>query len=115
MNRRSFLALPAAVAGGAMLQADTVASKPIPIGLNTYCLRALKWTDTQLLDYAAAQKLDAIFLQDSLDPKTAGPGPLEQRVREQSEQLGLHLETGGGGILPKSPDDFANKVKGHPV
>ena len=39
-----------------------------PIGLNTYCLRAFRWHDLKLLEYTASLKLDAVFLQDSLDP-----------------------------------------------
>ena len=38
------------------------------LGLNTYSIRALRWHDLQLLEYAASLKLDAIFLQDSIDP-----------------------------------------------
>ena len=40
-----------------------------PLGFNTYCLRFQRWNDRQLIDYAFEQKLDAIFLQDSLDPR----------------------------------------------
>jgi len=74
----------------------------IPIGLNTYCLRGLKWNDAQLLDYAASLKLDAVFLQDSLDPAAQEPAHW-QSVKDQAARLRLHLETGGGAILPKSP------------
>lgn len=80
------------------------------LGLNTYCLRALKWNDAQLLDYAAGLKLDAIFLQDSLDPQAMQPAHWKA-VREQAARLGLHLETGTGGVLPRSPEDFAASVK----
>ncbi len=76
---------------------------PLPLGFNTYCLRALRWNDEKLLDFAAAQKLDAIFLQDSLDPRSMEPAHWTE-VREQAKRLNLHLETGGGGILPKSAE-----------
>jgi 3-oxoisoapionate decarboxylase len=75
------------------------------LGLNTYCLRALRWNDAQLLDYAAALQLDAIFLQDSLDPKAMDPAHWTE-VRDQANRLGLHLETGGAGIFPKTPQDL---------
>lgn len=75
----------------------------LPIGLNTYCVRSMRWNDRQLLDYAASFKLDAIFLQDSLDPLTKDPAHWAE-VKRWSEELGLKLETGGGGVLPKSPD-----------
>jgi len=89
---------------------QTDASVKVPMGLNTYCLRALKWNDAQLLDYAAAQQLDAIFLQDSLDPQAMEPAHWK-KVREQATRLGLHLETGAGAVLPKSPQDLDASVK----
>lgn len=103
MHRRQFLQLPAA-ALAAQLPAPY-----FPMGLNTYCLRALRWSDAQLLDYAASLKLDAVFLQDSLDPKAQDPAHW-QEVREQAKRLNLHLETGGGGILPRTPADFEKSV-----
>ncbi len=81
----------------------------IPIGLNTYCLRGLKWNDAQLLDYAASLKLDAVFLQDSLDPAAMEPAHWKE-VREHADRLGLHLETGGAAILPRNAEDFAPQV-----
>ena len=82
----------------------------LPMGLNTYCLRAMRWHDAQLLDYCAGLKLDAVFLQDSLDPKAQEPAHWRE-VREQAARLGLHLETGGGGIFPKTPEAFATSVE----
>ena len=80
-----------------------------PLGINTYCLRALRWPDVRLLDFAASLKLDAIFLQDSLDPKAQDPAHWTQ-VKEHAARLGLKLETGGGGILPKTAADFPQSV-----
>ncbi len=80
-----------------------------PMGLNTYCLRALRWTDAQLLDYCGQRKLDAVFLQDSLDSKAMDPAHW-RRVREHAARLGLHLETGGGGVFPKTPEAFQSSV-----
>lgn len=74
---------------------------PLPLGYNTYCLRALRWPDAPLLEFAAGHRLDAVFLQDSLDPRAMEPAHWAE-VRELAGRLGLHLETGGGGILPKS-------------
>ena len=81
-----------------------------PLGLNTYCLRALRWHDIPLLDYTASLKLDAVFLQDSLDPGVMDPAHWKQ-VREHAAKLGFKkLETGGGAILPKTADQFENSV-----
>lgn len=104
MDRRTFLgsAMGAGVATAAM-------GGPIPMGLNTYCLRALRWQDAQLLDYCAEQKLDAIFLQDSLDPKRDDPAHWKW-VRGRARELSLHLETGGSSLLPKDPGEMPAKM-----
>jgi sugar phosphate isomerase/epimerase len=84
--------------------------QPMRMGINTYSLRALRWNDRQLIDYAAGMKLDAIFLQDSLDPKAQDPAHWTE-VRNWTKETGLHLETGGGGILPKTPEAFNTSVE----
>jgi sugar phosphate isomerase/epimerase len=104
MTRRQFIASSAALAA----QAAT-APRKWPLGLNTYCLRFQRWNDRQLLDYCVQQKLDAIFLQDSLDPGVMDPKHWAE-VRAWSKDLGLHLETGGGAILPKTEADFPKVV-----
>jgi sugar phosphate isomerase/epimerase len=80
------------------------------LGINTYCLRFLRWTDRQLLDYCTKQKLDAMFLQDSIDP-----GVMDSRhwaeVRAWCKDAGMRLETGGGAILPKTRDGIAASVE----
>ncbi|HBY60262.1 MAG TPA: sugar phosphate isomerase/epimerase [Solibacterales bacterium] len=106
MNRRHFLSCALGAAGAARL---TAAEPRFPLGLNTYCLRSLRWPDAKLLEYAASLKLDAIFLQDSLDPKAMEAGHWKT-VRAQARDLGLHLETGGGSILPKAPEVFGDTV-----
>jgi 3-oxoisoapionate decarboxylase len=81
-----------------------------PLGLNTYCLRFLRWYDEQLLDYTAGLKLDAVFLQDSIDPGTNDPAHWKA-VKEQAARLELRLETGTGASLPRTPDRFDASVK----
>jgi 3-oxoisoapionate decarboxylase len=80
------------------------------LGLNTYSIRALRWNDLPLLEYAASLKLDAVFLQDSIDPGTNDPAHWKA-VKETAARLGLFLETGGGGVLPATPDAFDRSVK----
>src|SRR6266446_3104669 len=92
------LALPAAAAG-----------RKWPLGINTYCLRFQRWNDRQLIDYCVAQKLDAVFLQDSLDPAVMDSRHWVE-VRAWSKDLGLHLETGGGAILPKTADGLPQVI-----
>jgi len=82
---------------------------PYPIGLNTYCLRAFRWPDLKLLDYAASLKLDSVFLQDSLDPRTNDPAHWTE-VRDAARRLNLHLETGTGASLPRDLKDIQPSV-----
>ncbi|MBI4893006.1 MAG: sugar phosphate isomerase/epimerase [Acidobacteria bacterium] len=82
---------------------------PLPLGYNTYCLRSLRWPDARHLGFAAEQKLDAIFLQDSLDPRAADPAHWKE-VGETAERLGLHLETGGSGLLPRTAEGLDTSI-----
>ncbi len=100
MHRRTFLTLAAGLAGSPLLRG---AARAWPLGLNTYCLRFQRWNDRQLIDYCKKQKLDAIFLQDSQDPGIMDPAHWVD-VRRWSKEDGLHIETGGGSILPANPD-----------
>ena len=79
------------------------------LGLNTYCLRAMRWHDQKLLEYTAGLKLDACFLQDSIDPGTNDPTHWKE-VKDNAARLGLHLETGTGGSLPATADRFQASV-----
>lgn len=102
MTRRGFLSTGA----GAMVTAETLradSAAPFPLGFNTYSLRALRWNDSQLISYAADQKLDAIFLQDSLDPASMEPAHWDE-VRGMTKRLNMRLETGGGGLWKPDPE-----------
>lgn len=80
------------------------------MGYNTYCLRALRWTDREHFEFATLQKLDALFLQDSLDPQAQNPAHWAE-VKAWAAERQLHLETGGGGILPKTVDGVPASIE----
>jgi sugar phosphate isomerase/epimerase len=90
--------------------AASQSTDPFPLGINTYCVRAMRWHDARLLDYAAELKCDAIFLQDSQDPGAQDPAHWPV-VRQRAQELGLHLETGGSASLPRTPDQFGERVE----
>ena len=96
MNRREFLGSTIVLALAAATRAS--AARKWALGLNTYCLRFQRWNDRQLIDYCVTQKLDPIFLQDSQDPGLMDPKHWAE-VRAWTKDLGLHLETGGAGVL----------------
>lgn len=106
MKRRTFLRttlLGGAATLSASLRAAAIGGAAIPLGINSYCLRAMRWNDLQLLDYAAGLKMDALFLQDSLDPRRDDPAHWRE-VKQWAAERRLHLETGVGAVLPKAPD-----------
>ncbi len=104
MTRRSFLG-----AGlGAIAAALNAQTRLFPLGYNTYCLRSFGWHDDRLLQFSVDHQLDAIFLQDSLDPRAMDPSHWAA-LRERTRDLGLHIETGTGAVLPHSPEEFADK------
>ena len=107
MQRRHFL--QSSLALSAANQASAQAGRR-PMGYNTYCLRALRWTDREHFDFATAQKLDAIFLQDSLDPRVQDPAHWAE-VRAWSAERQLRIETGGPVLLPKTPDAEAASIE----
>ena len=81
-----------------------------PLGYNTYSIRALRWHDLQLIDYAGSLKLDAIFLQDSIDPGINDPAHWKA-VKDAAARAGLWLGTGGSAVLPRDESDFDHSVK----
>ena len=74
-----------------------------PLGYNTYSVRAMRWHDLPLLEYAAKLKLDAVYLQDSLDPANNDPAHWKE-LKEAAARFGLELQGGDAGSLPRTPD-----------
>jgi sugar phosphate isomerase/epimerase len=109
MTRRALLAAGVCAQAFAGLNAGA-ARKRMPLGYNTYCLRSFKWLDRRLLEFAREKDLDAVFLQDSNDPGVMDPAHWKE-VRAQAMDLGLHLETGGGAILPRSDAETPAKAE----
>jgi len=102
MNRRSFIQL-----AGAGCLAQTVASAQaasrlgtgIRLGFDTYSLRAFKWKDMQLLDFAASLKVDTVQISDSADYASLDPAHLA-KVKAHAARLNLELDAGIGCICP---------------
>src|SRR5215467_8687132 len=74
-----------------------------PLGFNTYSIRALRLHDLALLEYGVSQKVDAVYLQDSIDPGNNDPAHWKE-LREAAGRSGVELLGGDAGALPKSPD-----------
>lgn len=98
MQRRGFLQTLAAAAATPLLAAQP---RGIALGFDTYSLRAFKWKDMQLIDYAAGMKLDTIQISSLDDYASLEPAHL-QRVRDHADKAGIRLDAGMGCICPAS-------------
>ena len=99
MNRRNFLRAVSA-AGAALLPAPA-AEVPVKLGFDTYSLRAFKWKGTQLLDYAASQKLDTIQFSALEDYGPLDTGNLT-KVKDYAARLNISIDSGMGCICETS-------------
>jgi len=110
MTRRELLR--SSLAGGLAAFAPSAApaaEREWRLGINTYCLRFWRWNDRQLFDYCMKEKLDAMFLQDSLDPGVMKPEHWAE-VRAWTRDAGMRIETGGPALLSKNPAGYAQSV-----
>lgn len=103
-SRRDFLATSlaagAALAGG--LAARAQAARPgIKLGFDNFSLRAWGWKAGQFLDYAAAQKLDVMFLSDLKVFESFEPAYLKE-LKAKADGLGVALQVGTYSICPTS-------------
>ncbi len=109
-TRREILRSTLAVGSGLSLPGLAhAAPRQWRLGINTYCLRFWRWNDRQLFDYCIREKLDAIFLQDSLDPAVMDPRHWAE-VRTWAKEARLHIETGGSALLPRTPAAIPQSV-----
>ena len=117
-SRRSFLgglasaaaasvALRPAAAGAHAATGQTspaaapVARRGIKLGLDHFAIRGFNWKAPQLIDYAASQKLDAIFLSE-LNVLESRDDAYLKGLRAQAEKGGLTLYLGMSSICPTS-------------
>jgi sugar phosphate isomerase/epimerase len=98
MRRRTFLqTIPAAAAAAVPPPAEV----PVKLGFDTYSIRAFKWKALQLIEYAAAQKLDTIQISDLADYESKDPAYL-QKVKDQAARANISIDGGMGCICPTS-------------
>lgn len=74
---------------------------PVKLGFDTYSLRAFNWKATQLLDFAAEQKLDTIQISSLNDYENREPAYL-QKVKDQAARANIQIDGGTGCICPSS-------------
>jgi sugar phosphate isomerase/epimerase len=96
MERRTFLQALATVP---LMAAD--AKNGLKLGFDTYSLRAFKWKDMQLIDWAASHQCDTIQISSSDDYSSLDPAHL-RKVKEYADSKGITLDAGIGCICPVS-------------
>lgn len=108
MDRRSFLQRVAIAGAGVtsgfaadMQSPQEPVRKRIPLGFDNFSLRPLGWKAGQFLDYAAAQKLDAVFFSD-LKVYESHEESYLRNLRKKAEDLGLSLHVGTYSVCPTS-------------
>jgi len=97
MRRRTFLQL---LAASPLLAAAQ--KRGIPLGLDSYSVRAWRWKIPELFDFCTGLKLDALMLSIPGNFESLETSYLEQ-VRRRAAELDLRLDAAIGCISPTSP------------
>lgn len=81
--------------------ATAPSSAPVKIGVDLFSVRDQGWSDFEMLDYAARQKLKHAQFSVTRFYSSLAPEHLRQ-VRARADALGIRLETGMDSICPTS-------------
>lgn len=101
-NRRSFLAT-SALASTALFSGIAKA-KPagkIKLGFDNFSIRSLGWKAPQLIDHAAALKVDILMMSD-LDVYDNFEESYLKKIKAQAEEKEIEIHVGTGSICPTS-------------
>ena len=116
VSRRSFLQTlaGAALTARAVAQNDvflervpqdttllTEAKPKIKLGMDNFSIRALGWKAPQLLDYAATQNLDTLFISDLDAFESLEDAPLRE-LKARADEKKIELYVGSWSICPTS-------------
>lgn len=113
LQRRDFLrasAVAIAATGGNSMQlavADAQDSTPVPLGLDGHSLRGMKWKATQLIEFAAKQRLDAVLLNNLNYFESLEESHL-LGLKELARKHDVRIYIGAGGIC-KNAARFSDK------
>ncbi|MEM9365501.1 MAG: sugar phosphate isomerase/epimerase [Planctomycetota bacterium] len=76
---------------------DADASERVPLGLDGHSLRGMKWKATQLIEFAAEQRLDAVLL-NNLNYFESLEGAHLRALKDLATEHELAIYIGAGGI-----------------
>ena len=115
-RRRDFLVATAttiaatAVIAKPLTAADSSDSTRVPLGLDGHSLRGMKWKATQLIEFAAEQRLDAVLLNSLNYFESLEESDL-LRLKELASKHDMRIYVGAGGICKnaaKFSDQWGN-------
>jgi sugar phosphate isomerase/epimerase len=101
MNRRSFLAQSLAATAATSFSNAAIQGGKLAIGLDHFAVRATGWKAAQFIDYAAALKLDTMFISE-LHVFESFEEPYLNSLKEQADRAGLKLYVGTGSVCESS-------------
>lgn len=102
LHRRDLLIAASAIAATGMktrplIAADSGDSNRVPIGLDGHSLRGMKWKATQLIEFAAEQRLDAVLLNNLNYFESLEDSHL-RKLKQLASKHELQIYVGAGGI-----------------
>lgn len=106
LSRREALKTLAATSAAMLTATSAPAAEtsdpPKPcLGFDNFSVRAFGWKAPQLLDYAAALKVDTILFSD-LDVYESLDDSYLKKIRARADKLGIIIQAGTGSICPSS-------------
>lgn len=105
LHRRDFLRLAASFAVGlsapGRVGAQSVSAPRVPLGLDAHSSRSMKWNASQLIEYAAEQKLDAVLL-NNLDLFENREAAYLKNLKKTADAHELKLYLSAGSICEGS-------------
>lgn len=101
MNRRTFLERSLAAAAFPSFANAAIQGGKLPIGLDHFSIRATGWKATQYIDYAAALKLETIFLSELVVFENFEDVYLKS-LKEQADRAGVKIYVGTGSVCESS-------------
>jgi sugar phosphate isomerase/epimerase len=108
LSRRNLLAASAGLTTTSALAVAAPAGsmgaakrRGVPLGLDNFAVRAMKWKASALIDYAARLRVDSLFITDLDAFESLEPRALSE-LRKKAADLGVRLQLGSWSICPTS-------------
>ena len=103
LSRRRFIQAGAATVAAAGLASTCMARgrRNIKLGFDNFSIRGMGWKAGQVIDYAAAQKVDTVLFSDLQVYESHDAGHLRD-LRAKAADLGIEIQAGTYSICPTS-------------